>query len=303
MRGGADGYGAGMAFRARILTIGVAAAAAAFSAAGCGATDKAKDAASSAKGAVDPVAQAADVTGAQKGGIAMTITGEVGAAGQTIPLHGTGTFDRAGQLGQMSLTTSVGGKDMTIDEISQGHTIYMSSDVFGKELPSGKSWLKLDLDKAAKSQGIDLDALGGGATQDPAQALDYLKGAGTSTKVGSETVNGVATTHYHVDADLRKAAAKSGGADAKATVEKLIKLSGTSTLPVDVWVDSDHLVRRETMKYNMNVQGQKGSMSMTIDMTKYGVDVTAKVPPADETVDAADLLGAMGGGGSGTVNG
>jgi hypothetical protein len=291
-----------MAFRARILTIGAAAAAAAFSAAGCGATDKAKDAASSAKGAIDPVAQAADVTGAQKGGIAMTITAEVGAAGQTVPVHGTGTFDRAGKLGQMSLTTSVGGKDMTIDEVSAGHTIYMSSDAFKQELPSGKSWLKLDLDKAAKAQGIDLDSLGG-ATQDPAQVLDYLKGAGTSTKVGSETVNGVATTHYHVDIDLRKAAAKSGAADAKATVEKLIKTTGTSTLPIDVWVDSDHLVRRETMKYNMDVQGQKGSMSMTIDMTKYGVDVTAKVPPADETLDGDDLLGATGGGGSGTTNG
>src|SRR5690349_17968154 len=94
---------------ARILTIGAATAAAALPLAGCGAGDSAEHAASSARNAVDPVAQAAEVTGAKKGGIAMTITGEVGAGGQRIPMHGSGTFDRDGKLGQMSLTTSVAG--------------------------------------------------------------------------------------------------------------------------------------------------------------------------------------------------
>jgi hypothetical protein len=289
---------------ARLLTIGAAAAATAFAASGCGAGDSAQHAASSAKNAVDPVAQAADVTSAQKGGIAMTITGQVSAAGQNIPMHGTGTFDRKGKLGQMSLTTRVGGRSLTIDEITQGRTFYMSSDAFKSELPSGKSWLKLDLDKFAKAKGIDLSALAGnGAQGDPSQALEYLKGAGTSTKVGSETVDGVPTTHYHVVVDLRKAAAKSGAADAKSSVEKLIRLTGTSTIPVDVWVDKDHLVRRETMKYDETIQGQKMTMAMTIDMTKFGVEITAKVPPASETVDGNKLLGAQGGASTSTRSG
>ncbi|WP_027007944.1 hypothetical protein [Conexibacter woesei] len=284
---------------ARILTIGAACAATAFAASGCGAGDSARSAASSARNALDPVAQAADVTGAQKGGIAMTIRGEVGAAGQTVPLSGSGTFDRAGKLGQMSMTTSAAGQTIKMDEIIKGHTVYVTSDAFKGKLPGGKDWMKLDLDAAAKSQGIDLSSLtgGGGASQDPSQVLDYLKGAGTSTKVGDETINGVPTTHYHAVIDLKKAAAK-GGADAEKAVSQLEKLSGVSSLPLDVWIDKDHLVRRESMKYDMTVQGQRASMSMTVDMTKYGVDVTAKPPADSDTIDASKLLDSLGRSGS-----
>src|ERR1700754_2098970 len=112
--------------RARILTIGAAAAATALAASGCGAGDSAKHAASSAKDAVDPVAQAADATSAQKGGIAMTIDGKVSAGGQDIPLHGTGTFAQDGRLGQLSMTTNAAGRTLTINEILQDRTIYMS---------------------------------------------------------------------------------------------------------------------------------------------------------------------------------
>jgi hypothetical protein len=298
---------------ARILTIGVVTAAAAFAASGCGAGDSARHAASSAsssvKNAVDPVAQAAEVTGAQKGGIAMTIDGRISAAGQTVPMRGSGTFDRAGKLGQMTITTSAGGQDIKMDEITKGHTIYVTSDAFKGKLPDGKTWMKLDLDAAARSQGIDLSALtgGSGAEQDPTQVLEYLQGAGTSTKVGDETINGVPTTHYHAVIDLRKAAAK-GGADAEKAIAQLQKAAGISSLPLDVWIDEDHLVRRESMKYDMTVQGQRASMAMTVDMTRYGVDVTAKPPADGDTLDAAKLLSSMGGSarsssGSGTTNG
>jgi hypothetical protein len=291
---------------ARILTIGAACAATAFAASGCGAGDSARSAASSAKDALDPVAQAADVTGAQKGGIAMTIRGEVGAAGQSIPMSGSGTFDRAGKLGQMSMTTSAAGQTIKMDEIIKGHTVYVTSDAFKGKLPGGKDWMKLDLDAAAKSEGIDLSSLtGSGASQDPSQVLEYLKGAGTSTKVGEETINGVATTHYHAVIDLKKAAAK-GGPDAEKAVDQLEKLAGVTSMPLDVWIDKDHLVRREAMKYDMTVRGQRASMDMTVDMTKYGVEVTAKPPADSDTVDANKLLNSLGRSGSsgaGTVNG
>lgn len=299
---------------ARLLTIGAAAALVAVPLTGCGSDDSPSKAASSAaskvEGALDPVAQAAEVTGAQKGGIAMSVNGKVGAAGQTIPIKGNGTFDREGKLGQMSMTTSVGGQDMTIDEITKGHTVYMTSDAFKGKLPGGKNWMKLDIDAAAKSQGIDLSALTGtGTPQDPSQVLDYLKGAGTSTKVGEETINGVATTHYHAVIDLEKAASK-GGPDAEKAVKQMEKLAGIRSLPLDVWVDKDHLVRREAIKYDMTVQGERASMDMVVDMTKYNVDVVAKPPKDSDTIDATKLLNSMGGGdgestssGSGTVNG
>lgn len=281
-----------MRTRARILSIGLVAA---LAASGCGAEDSAKKAAGDARNALDPVAQAAETTSSQKGGIAMTLKGSVSVGGQVLPMDGSGVQDRAGKKGRLSVTTQVAGKSMKMDEILDGKVIYMHSDLFS-QLPGGKPWMKVDLRQEASKLGIDLDALGGNAaTQDPAAMLDYLKGAGTSKEVGTATVNGTKTTRYHVDVDLRKAASKSGDADAAKSVEKLIQMAGTSTLPIDVWVDDQHLVRREKVAYSATQQGQKMSFDLTIDFTKFGVKVDADAPPADQVADLSELLKSVGG--------
>jgi hypothetical protein len=285
-----------MRIRAHALSIGLVAA---LAVSGCGAEDSAKKAASSAKDAIDPVAQAAEATSAQKGGIAMTMKGGASVAGQEIPIEGSGTIDRAGKNGRFSFTTSVAGKSMKIDQIIDDRVIYMSSPLFS-QLPGGKKWIKLDLNAELAKQGVDLDALGGGTTQDPAAALEYLKGAGPSKELGTETVNGTKTTRYHVDADLSKVAGKAKDEAGRKAIEKLIQTSGIKTMPIDVWVDAQHLVRREKIAYTGQQQGQKATFDFTMDFTKYGVDVDAEAPPADEVADFSELLG---GADAGTVNG
>jgi hypothetical protein len=281
-----------MRIRAQVLSIGLVAA---LAASGCGAEESAKKAAGDARNALDPVAQAAETTSSQKGGIAMTIKGSASAAGQDIPMRGSGVADRAGKRGKFTFTMQVAGKSLTMDEIIDGKVIYMHSDVFS-QLPGGKRWMKVDLNAEASKLGIDLNALGGNAaTQDPAAMLDYLRGAGTSKKVGTATVNGTRTTQYHVDVDLRKAASKKGDPDASKSVEKLIQMTGASTLPIDVWVDDQHLVRREKVAFSGTEQGQKSTFDFTVDFTKFGVPVDADAPPADQVADFADLLKAAGG--------
>ena len=284
-----------MRIRAHVLSIGLVAA---LAVSGCGAEDSAKKAASSAKDAIDPVAQAAVTTSAQKGGVALTMKGGAEIGGQKIPIEGSGVVDRAGKSGRFSFTTTAAGQSMKIDQIIDDRVIYMSSPVFS-QLPGGKKWIKLDLDAELAKQGVDLDALGGGTTQDPAAALEYLKGAGPSKKLGTETINGTETTHYHVDADLSKVAGKAKDEAGRKAIEKLIQTAGTKTMPIDVWVDGQHLVRREKISYSAQEQGQKATFAFTMDFTKYGVDVDAKAPPAGEVADFSEVLGAAGG----TTNG
>lgn len=280
-----------MRIRAQVLSIGLVAA---LAASGCGAEDSAKKAAGDAKNALDPVAQAAETTSSQKGGIAMTVKGRIDVDGESVPLNGSGVQDREGKKGTASFTTQADGRTMKIDEIIVDKVVYMHSDLFS-QLPGAKKWMKVDLRAEAAKEGIDLDALGGGAAQDPATVLDYLKGAGTSKKIGTATVNGTQTTRYHVDVALRKAASKSSDPDAAKSVEKLIQSAGTPTLPIDVWVDDQHLVRREKIAYSATEQGKKVSVGLTMDMTKFGVPVDAEAPPADQVADFSDLLKSVGG--------
>src|SRR3954451_22249054 len=118
-----------MRIRLQVLSIGLAAA---LAVSGCGAEDSAKQAASGAKNALDPVAQAAETTSAQKGGIAMAMKGGASFSGQKIPIEGSGVMDRAGKKGTFSFTTSAGGKTMKVDQVIVDRVIYMSSDLFSQ---------------------------------------------------------------------------------------------------------------------------------------------------------------------------
>src|SRR2546423_11416705 len=101
------------------------------------------------------------------------------------------------------MSTGLLGQPMKITEILAGTTAYMSSPLFGTKLPAGKTWLKVDFQQLAKSQGLnDPMSL---MSQNPTQALGRLEAAGTVKEVGTETIDGVATTRYRVTAlDITK---------------------------------------------------------------------------------------------------
>jgi hypothetical protein len=241
--------------------------------AGCGASDTINP---------DVVAQAADKT-ASAGGMKVAYTMDVD--GQH--LTGTGFFDTKGQKGRMSFEFPQAGG--TVDAVMFGRVFYMHFPAsLAKQFPGGKSWLKLDFEKAAKAQGIDIGALQSTSNTDPSQALDQLRGAGDVKKVGSETVRGTQTTHYTATLDLRKAADRAPAdkrAAARSTIDALIKLAGTSTFPAEVWIDQRGRARR--MKLNYKIQGKP--FGMTMDMFGFGTREAIKPPPASQTKDITDL--------------
>ncbi len=161
-------------------------------------------------------------------------------------------------------------------------------------LPPGKSWVKVDL--------ADRGAPGLGQTQvaDPSQPLDYLRGASDHiTRVGTEDVRGTQTTHYKTVVDLKKAAALSP--NARKGIEAGVKLTGSATQPVDVWLDAQGRVRR--MKYTVDLSQSKtatttptqgGSATYTLELFDFGVPVQTQVPPADQVVDINELTAAGG---------
>jgi hypothetical protein len=178
------------------------------------------------------------------------------------------------------------GRNIRMQEVMSGATIYMSSPMFSSQLPSGKTWMKLDLQKFGQAHGINYSSL---MTQSPAQTLQKLDAAGSVDNLGTETINGVETTHYQVtNLDLSKLPQ-----GAKIAALGLHPKYG----PIDVWIgNSNGYVYREQMSFSYSIGGQSASMAMTVNLSKFGEAVHIGIPPASETVDETSLA-MMGAGG------
>jgi hypothetical protein len=101
----------------------------------------------------------------------------------------------------------------------------------------------------------------------------------------------VATTHYRVKVDLKRAVKRSAKPAAKRAIDRLIAtLGGPTTLPVDVWVDGDHLVRRQRVDYTATVAGQTSQFDITTDYTAYGAKITTRPPADGATFDGLESL-------------
>jgi hypothetical protein len=240
----------------------------------------------------DPVGRAVAALARQKGGLAVSMRGSIKAPGLDSELSGKGRIDRRSHRGTFKVVTSIQNQKVPIRTVMDGRSVYLSSDVFKGRLPGKRSWMKIDLAKAARQKGFDLAALGtNGPSQDPSQVLDYLRGAGRATQVGTETVRGVKTTHYRATADLRRAKAKSTTSASKIAIQQLLdSLAGKTTMPVDVWIDGRHRILRERVRYTAELKGSPNAMDFTTDFTGFDVAVKADVPPASDTVDGLALL-------------
>lgn len=177
-----------------------------------------------------------------------------------------------------------------------GTVAYMHMPLLAGKLPGRKEWVRLDLEKAASLQGLDLAQLQGFAEgSDPRQMLDFLRAVSSEvTRVGTEDVRGVETTHYFAVVDFQKALADLAKKSGQSSL--LTQLGGFASslqnVPLDVWVDADNLVRRMNMDLSFAVPGQSGEakVSMAMEIFDYGQPVTVDVPPASDTVDFSALI-------------
>jgi hypothetical protein len=238
---------------------------------------------------LDPVAQAANAT-TTAGTAEFGIAGHVTAAGQSVPIAGNGALDMRSQRVRMSMSFPLPGfGSMKTDALFDGQAFYMHlPDALSQRIPLGKPWIKLDLAALAKSSGLDLKQLTQADQGNPADMLQALKAVGSSSKVGNENIGGVATTHYRATIDPKKALDRIPDKASSGTLKQMLATSGLQSIPIDVWVDRAGRVRRESLK----VSGAGTSMDMTVSFTRFGVPVDTTPPPADQTLDAAGLLGA-----------
>ena len=116
-------------------------------------------------------------------------------------------------------------------------------------------------------------------------------GAGV-TSIGRDRVRGVATTRYKGAIDLHKVAdvLPSGNRDQlRAALDKVIAQTGTSSIPVEVWIDDHHVVRKMTLGFSLANSGQGLSVHMTIELFGFGPTPSVSAPASGEVFDATHV--------------
>src|SRR3954467_2032786 len=255
--------------------------------AGCGSSSDGTE-----REAVNPLAKAVSATQAESTA-RMTFTTQGDVAGQSIKGDGSGIVQFKPPKAQLNLKMSAAGQDISIDEVMDGTTMYMR---LPKEamagVPGGKSWIKLDLDKASGG------ALSGAmnASQDPASQLKLLTALAGAKEVGKEKVGGDQTTHYHGELDYKQVA-KSGPQDLRKAADLALKVMADTTIPVDVWIDDKGRVRQQRLEFNTKeIAGSPAQkQTVTVGYSDFGVDASSiKAPNDSDAYDAtAETAAAM----------
>ena len=249
---------------------------------------------------LDPVASAAAKT-VESGSSRVEFEIAMKVAGESIDMTGSGAFDYADPRGEVTYRLQIPGLgDVSMDMRMIGTKLYLRlpQEIAGAALPGGKPWAVVDLGKSLEQAG--LGSLDFTQQQDPAQTLQYLRAASTGvTEAGSATVRGVETTRYAGRMDFRKAL--DAGIDklelpaaerekARKGMEWMLEQLGSKSVPFEVFVDEDGLLRRMTMDMSMKIDGEQMTMSLRMDYFDFGVDVDVKAPPARDVTDASGLL-------------
>jgi hypothetical protein len=261
-----------LAFGSLLLALAVA---------GCGGGHK-------STGGNQAVSGQAIAAAAVKSARAGSVEADFKIAGAGLEGGGSGVFNTgASRTGQLSMKVNVNGVSVPIDSVVTGNVLYMRSSLFSRFGLSGdKQWIKVDLGKLAQQQGIDLSSLAN-ANPTPASALEYLQGATNVRKVGTDSIQGVDTTHYKVTVDLERAAARSSGSK-RRSLRQVIQVSGVKKLPVDVWIDAKGFLRKVAYAQPSR---NGGAVRVAMELHDYGPPVTVKPPPAASVTDLSKALG------------
>jgi hypothetical protein len=224
------------------------------------------------------------------GGAEVVFTMRMEAPGLPEPLvmNGSGVEDAGKRRGHLTFDMGpMGGMEVVAD----GLTMYMRSELFGAPL-GGKDWIKIDIERAGSSMGLDLGG-SGQLGQSASEQLRMLRAvSGDVSEEGREEVAGTETTHYSATVDLRRypdVVPEDQREEARRGIGRLIELTGQSEIPMDVWIDDDQRVRRMTWKQSMRQGPVEVKMDITAEYVRFGVPVDIDVPDGDDVFDATDL--------------
>ena len=159
------------------------------------------------------------------------------------------------------------------------------------QLPPGKTWAELNLNTVSEAKLGQIFTQLTDSSQESTQLLSYLQGVSGSsiTTVGPATIRGVVATEYTATVDLTKVADQKSPAE-QAALKSLEAQLHTSTMPLQVWLDTQGRVRQITVQVRDSAtassatgstpSASSGNMTATVDYYDFGTTVNVSAPPS-----------------------
>jgi hypothetical protein len=148
-------------------------------------------------------------------------------------------------------------------------------------LQPGKSWLEVPIGSSlAKSSELT-------STGNPASFLLALTRKGLKiTPIGTSRIDGVEAAGYDVKFPQDLSALGPGVGSLPSSIQQMFR-----GVTMHVWIDASGLLRRMSMAIP---ESTLGTISLTMDMTDYGVPVKVSPPPASQVENLQSIAGALG---------
>jgi hypothetical protein len=226
---------------------------------------------------------------------ALNISGSLTVNGQSMPVTGSGYADLSTGLVDATLSFSANGTSLSETELADGTNLYMQIVGNGKnevsQLLPGKTWVELPV-RSASSSGV-----GTGATNIMSQLQVLTQQGNTVTSLGASTINDVAVTGYQVTfsptaiAAAMKRVERQSGASSQM-VKTIMQVFEKDPPVVKLWLDANHLLRREEASISISAAGSSASVDVTMDFTNYGTPISVTIPPASQVGSYKDFMNA-----------
>jgi hypothetical protein len=201
------------------------------------------------------------------------------ATGSVAPEGGTLTIDRSGIGGgvQREVFTRTGGR------------LVLYTSPVSAALPSGKTWLKVDMTRYGRQRyGGDTTFLAG-ADQDPLQSLLLLQSRAAKVVDAGQDWLPDHTLNHRYDGTVNVLAAAEAAGVTGAGLAKLRTDMGNPTQHIDVWVSNKGRVARVVVQSPQKTAQGTLQLKETTDFTSYGTHATVTLPPAKKTADYFSL--------------
>jgi hypothetical protein len=208
-------------------------------------------------------------------------------AGHSFSIESHGSIDEATLEGTEELEI----EGHQVQEVIKNPYVYVQVPSGSSSLNAGKPWIRANLSDYTQTIGAGSSFEQGGAG--PTQMLHMLDASGDVVARGSETIEGAPTTHYHALVDLSRYATEAPAAQRsaiQADAQALARLTGSSSLPVDVWIDDQGRVRRFSTEEQVCTPAGKLHEQITMGLYGFGPQQPVTVPAPSEVNEVTSTL-------------